>query len=148
VTKDSGGADTRHAVQVADEISRRVLDAIAHEPALTLAVPGTPNLLPVSAPPLVETGHVAQADAAEDGCRDFAAAAARRRACAIFDFRSLTCVCNFCRSCAAFCCPASKELSLGATPAVGTGAPVAASVERMDEGVAPASLNAARARAY
>jgi hypothetical protein len=25
---------------------------------------------------LVETGHVAQADAAEDGCRDFAAAAA------------------------------------------------------------------------
>jgi len=69
-------ADTRHAVQVADEISRRVLDAIAHEPALTLAVPGTPNLLPVSAPPLVETGHVAQADAAEDGCRDFAAAAA------------------------------------------------------------------------
>ena len=69
-------ADTRHAVQVADEISRRVLDAIAHEPALTLAVPGTPNLLPVSAPTLVETGHVAQADAAEDGCRDFAAAAA------------------------------------------------------------------------
>ena len=69
-------ADTRHAVQVADEISRRVLDAIAHEPALTLAVPGTPNLLPVSAPPLVETGHVAQADAAEDGCCDLAVAAA------------------------------------------------------------------------
>ena len=69
-------ADTRHAVQVADEISRRVLDAIAHEPALTLAVPGTPNLLPVFAPPLVETGHAAQADAAGDGCCDFAAAAA------------------------------------------------------------------------
>ena len=69
-------ADTRHAVQVADEISRRVLDAIAHEPALTLAVPGTPNLLPVSAPPLVETGHAVQADAAGDGCCDFAAAAA------------------------------------------------------------------------
>jgi len=69
-------ADTRHAVQVADEISRRVLDAIAHEPELTLAVPGTPNLLPVSAPPPVETGHAAQADAAEDGCCDFAAAAA------------------------------------------------------------------------
>ena len=69
-------ADTRHAVQIADEISRRVLDAIAHEPALTLAVPGTPNLLPVSARPLVETGHAAQPDAAEDGCCDFAAAAA------------------------------------------------------------------------
>jgi hypothetical protein len=53
-----------------------VLDAIAHEPALTLAVPGTPNLLPVFAPPLVETGHVAQADAAEDGCCDLAVAAA------------------------------------------------------------------------
>ena len=46
------------------------------EPALTLAVPGTPNLLPVFTPPLVETGHVAQADAAEDGRCDFAAAAA------------------------------------------------------------------------
>ena len=53
-----------------------MLDAIAHEPALTLAVPGTPNLLPVSAPPLVETGHAAQADAAEDGCCDLAVAAA------------------------------------------------------------------------
>jgi len=70
-------ADTRHAVQVADEISRRVLDAIAHEPALTLAVPGTPNLLPLSAPPLAETGHAAQvSDAAEDGYCDFAATAA------------------------------------------------------------------------
>jgi len=40
-------ADTRYAVQVADEISRRALDAIAHEPALSLAMPGTPNLLPI-----------------------------------------------------------------------------------------------------
>jgi small-conductance mechanosensitive channel len=44
-------ADTRHAVQVADEVSRRVLDTIAQEPALRLAVPGTPNLLPVEVPP-------------------------------------------------------------------------------------------------
>jgi len=44
-------ADTRHAVQIADEISWRVLDAIAQEPALRFAVPpGTSNLLSVEAP--------------------------------------------------------------------------------------------------
>ena len=70
--------DTRHAVQVADEISRRVLDAIAREPALTLAVPGTPNLLPVAAPPSVETGHSVEADGAEDRPLDSAANAESR----------------------------------------------------------------------
>jgi small-conductance mechanosensitive channel len=66
-------ADARRAVHVADEISRRVLDAIAHEPALTLAVPGTPNLLPVSAPlsataqPVADgTEHAGQATGAND----------------------------------------------------------------------------------
>jgi small-conductance mechanosensitive channel len=44
-------ADTRHAVQVADEISRRALDAIAQDPALSLAVPGTPNLQPLQSHP-------------------------------------------------------------------------------------------------
>jgi len=41
-------ADTRHSVQVADEISRRALDAIAQDPALALAMPGTPNLMPMA----------------------------------------------------------------------------------------------------
>jgi small-conductance mechanosensitive channel len=44
-------ADTRYAVQVADEISRRALDAIAQDPALSLAVPGTPNLQPLQSHP-------------------------------------------------------------------------------------------------
>ena len=43
-------ADTRYAVQVADEISRRALDAIAQEPALALSMPGTPNLTPLARP--------------------------------------------------------------------------------------------------
>jgi hypothetical protein len=43
-------ADTRYAVQVADEISRRALDAIAQEPALALSMPGTPNLSPLASP--------------------------------------------------------------------------------------------------
>jgi small-conductance mechanosensitive channel len=53
-------ADTRHAVQVADEISRRALDAIAQDPALSLAMPGTPNLMPLgpSGPPAAESAEV------------------------------------------------------------------------------------------
>ena len=48
-------ADTRYAVQVADEISRRALDAIAQDPALSLAMPGTPNLIaPGTRPPVAE----------------------------------------------------------------------------------------------
>ena len=43
-------ADTRYAVQVADEISRRALDAIMQDPALTLSMPGTPNLTPLISP--------------------------------------------------------------------------------------------------
>jgi small-conductance mechanosensitive channel len=61
-------ADTRHAVQVSDEISRRVLDAITQDPALTLAVPGTPNLLPMTPPAAAagtSAGGVAEAGAAE-----------------------------------------------------------------------------------
>ena len=67
-------ADTRHAAQVADEISRRVLDAIAHEPALRFAVPGTPNLLPVSVPLSVETGQPVPTEGAEGGRQRGAAA--------------------------------------------------------------------------
>ena len=43
-------ADARYAVQVADEISRRALDAIRQDPALSLAMPGTPNLVPQGLP--------------------------------------------------------------------------------------------------
>ena len=52
-------ADTRHSVQVADEISRRALDAIAQDPALALAMPGTPNLMPMA------SSEPAAAEAAE-----------------------------------------------------------------------------------
>jgi small-conductance mechanosensitive channel len=62
-------ADTRYAVQVADEISRRALDAIAKDPALALAMPGTPNLSPLAAPrpPVAEAGAPSPAGAAADG---------------------------------------------------------------------------------
>jgi len=52
-------ADTRYAVQVADEISRRALDAISQDPALSLSMPGTPNLSPLARPqpPIVEAAE-------------------------------------------------------------------------------------------
>ncbi|MGH7913879.1 MAG: mechanosensitive ion channel domain-containing protein, partial [Candidatus Binataceae bacterium] len=61
-------ADTRYAVQVADEISRRALDAIAHDPALSLSMPGTPNLTPQASPqpPVAEAAEPSSA-AADDG---------------------------------------------------------------------------------
>jgi small-conductance mechanosensitive channel len=59
--------DTRHAVQVADEVSRRVLDTIAQEPALRLAVPGTPNLQPVEVPPASRASAPAPGASADDG---------------------------------------------------------------------------------
>ncbi len=61
-------ADTRYAVQVADEISRRALDAIRQEPALSLAMPGTPNLMPLVAPlPPVAEAPEQSPPAAADG---------------------------------------------------------------------------------
>ncbi|HEY2524634.1 MAG TPA: mechanosensitive ion channel domain-containing protein, partial [Candidatus Binataceae bacterium] len=54
-------ADTRHSVQVADEISRRALDAIAQDPALALAMPGTPNLMPMASSAGAPLGEVAAA---------------------------------------------------------------------------------------
>jgi small-conductance mechanosensitive channel len=61
-------ADTRYAVQVADEISRRALDAIAQDPALALSMPGTPNLTPLTSPqpPVAEAPEPSPA-AAGDG---------------------------------------------------------------------------------
>ena len=60
-------ADTRYAVQVADEISRRALDAIAHDPALSLAMPGTPNLMPLASPrpPVAEAAEQTPVAAAD-----------------------------------------------------------------------------------
>jgi len=60
-------ADTPYAVQVPDEISRRALDAIAHDPALSLAMPGTPNLMPLVSPrpPVAEAAEQSPAAAAD-----------------------------------------------------------------------------------
>ena len=44
-------AETRSAVQTADAISRRLLDAIAREPGLKLVTSGIANIQPASAPP-------------------------------------------------------------------------------------------------
>ncbi len=45
-------ADVRSATQIADEVARRVLDAIEREPGLKLVVPGTANIqqMPLPAP--------------------------------------------------------------------------------------------------
>jgi small-conductance mechanosensitive channel len=44
-------AETRSAVQTADEVSRRLLDAIAREPGLKLVVSGISNIQPATPPP-------------------------------------------------------------------------------------------------
>ena len=50
-------ADVRTAVQIADEVSRRVLDAIKREPGLTLVSPGTANIQPITPPAEAEEDH-------------------------------------------------------------------------------------------
>ena len=52
-------ADVRTAVQIADEVSRRVLDAIKREPGLTLVAPGTANIQPISPPASADEDHAA-----------------------------------------------------------------------------------------
>ncbi len=47
-------ADVRAAVQIADEVSRRVLDAIKREPGLKLVAPGTANIQSIELPPAPE----------------------------------------------------------------------------------------------
>ena len=66
-------ADTRYAVEVADEIARRALDAIAQDPALSLAVPGTPNLQRLQS----HAGTPNAAPAAEDHHQDLPPAGAQ-----------------------------------------------------------------------
>jgi small-conductance mechanosensitive channel len=53
-------AETRNAPQIADEVTRRVLDAIAREPSLRL-VTGTANIQPVTLPPTAD-GAPAEAE--------------------------------------------------------------------------------------
>ena len=75
-------ADARYAVQVADEISRRALDAIAQEPALSLAMPGTPNLTPLAQrPPATEVADPTPAGAGRWTRRDARARKGPRRWC-------------------------------------------------------------------
>lgn len=49
-------AETRGAVQIADEVSRRLLDAIAREPTLRLVGQGIPNIRSASTPPVPGDG--------------------------------------------------------------------------------------------
>ena len=51
-------AETRSANEIADEVARRVLDAIRREPTLTLAVSGTPNIQPLAAPAIDEGAEI------------------------------------------------------------------------------------------
>ena len=44
-------AETRSAVQTADEVARRLLDTIAREPGLKLVTAGIANIQPASLPP-------------------------------------------------------------------------------------------------
>jgi small-conductance mechanosensitive channel len=50
-------AETRSAMQAADEVSRRLLDAIAREPGLKLVINGIANIQPVEPPPAAEDGN-------------------------------------------------------------------------------------------
>jgi small-conductance mechanosensitive channel len=50
-------AETRSAVQTADEVSRRLLDAIAREPGLKLVVSGISNIQPATPPPEEASGE-------------------------------------------------------------------------------------------
>jgi small-conductance mechanosensitive channel len=59
-------ADVRTATQIADEVSRRVLDAIRREPGLKLVAPGPANIQPV-APPSVADGAPAGEPAPANG---------------------------------------------------------------------------------
>ncbi|HVA69340.1 MAG TPA: hypothetical protein VNF45_08500, partial [Candidatus Binataceae bacterium] len=70
-------AGVRTSSQVADEVTRRVLDAIRREPALKLVAPGVPNIQPIE---VTEHEEAVVADAGENGAeavKTIAAAAER-----------------------------------------------------------------------
>ncbi|HXR24231.1 MAG TPA: hypothetical protein VN742_02640, partial [Candidatus Binataceae bacterium] len=64
-------AETRSAVQTADAVARRLLDAIAREPGLKLVTAGIANIQPTAPPPEeaseaeVGNGSVAQSKTAK-----------------------------------------------------------------------------------
>ena len=60
-------ADVRTATQIADEVSRRVLDAIKREPGLKLVTPGTANIQHIELPPAAEDAATEEAPAAGNG---------------------------------------------------------------------------------
>ncbi len=66
-------ADARSAAQIADEVSRRVLDAIGREPSLRLATQGIANIQAQEAPPVTAADGHPSADRPDNGQADNAA---------------------------------------------------------------------------
>jgi small-conductance mechanosensitive channel len=58
-------ARRRNAAQIADEVSRRLVDALNREPGLRLATPSTPNIQASSPPPEREQGRAPESEAAD-----------------------------------------------------------------------------------
>jgi small-conductance mechanosensitive channel len=67
-------ADARSAAQIADEVSRRVLDAISREPSLRLATQGIANIQAQEPPPVTAADGQPSNDQAGNGQADNAAA--------------------------------------------------------------------------
>jgi len=63
-------AEARSAAQIADEVSRRVLDAISREPSLRLATEGIANIQPQEPPPVTVADGQPSADQPPDGQAD------------------------------------------------------------------------------
>ncbi|HYR79502.1 MAG TPA: hypothetical protein VEO55_05820, partial [Candidatus Dormibacteraeota bacterium] len=63
-------ADARSAAQIADEVSRRVLDAISREPSLRLATQGIANIQAQEPPPITAADGQVAADQADNGQAD------------------------------------------------------------------------------
>ncbi|HSU90150.1 MAG TPA: hypothetical protein VLI44_01795, partial [Sporolactobacillaceae bacterium] len=63
-------ADARSAAQIADEVSRRVLDAISREPSLRLATQGIANIQAQEAPPVTAADGQPTADQTDNGQAD------------------------------------------------------------------------------
>jgi small-conductance mechanosensitive channel len=67
-------ADARSAAQIADEVSRRVLDAISREPSLRLATQGIANIQAQEPPPVTAADGQPSADQSDNGQADNASA--------------------------------------------------------------------------
>lgn len=65
-------AEVRTATQIADEVSRRVLDAIRREPGLQLVAPSPANIQPVAQPPVTDGAAGAEEPAPANGERQAA----------------------------------------------------------------------------